>query len=98
MTAAADNLFARWTGEPVSAYLANLFGLRFVLGREGLDPCDEWEIEALLSYPEGLEYREGRAKFSCRVCDAWTDWDGEPGDFEDGHYANVCGGSPRCCP
>ena len=82
----------------VSGSLANLFNLRWVLGRYGFDPCDEWDIDSLLGLPEGLSYIDGEVKFECRVCEAWTIWEGEPHEFEIHHYANVCGGSPRCCP
>lgn len=58
-------------------------------------PIQQKEVGEL---PDGLYWIEGKPTFACRVCDAWTVWDGEPEDFEDGHPNNVCGGSPRCCP
>lgn len=48
--------------------------------------------------PEGLVMLGGRPQFPCRVCGAWTDWEGEVKDFVDGLAENVCGGSPWCCP
>ncbi len=48
--------------------------------------------------PEGLWERGGRLWFECRSCERATEWEGEPDQFEFGHYANVCGGSPRCLP
>ena len=86
------------TTRPVSASLANLFNLRWVLGREGFDPCDEQDIDLVLGLPEGLSFIDGAVRFECRGCEAWTPWEGEIADFEEGHYANMCGGSPRCCP
>lgn len=82
----------------VSADLARIFNLRWVLGRVGNDPCDEWCIDTLMGLPEGLTYRDGAPQFQCGVCEAWTVWEGDLQSFENGHYANVCGGSPRCCP
>lgn len=82
----------------VSAWLANLFNIRWELGRYGSDPCDEWEIETLLKYPDGLTYRSGGPQFPCNCCGEWTTWEGEIADFEEGNHSNLCGGSPRCCP
>jgi hypothetical protein len=48
--------------------------------------------------PDGLWECDGRLYFECRGCERDTEWEGDPSDFELGHYANVCGGSPRCCP
>jgi hypothetical protein len=48
--------------------------------------------------PEGLAMIGGRPQFPCRSCGQWTVWEGELKDFEPDYYANVCGGSPRCCP
>jgi len=48
--------------------------------------------------PDGLWEDNGILFFCCNVCDKATEWPEEPEDFEFGHYANVCGGSPRCCP
>ncbi len=53
---------------------------------------DEFEL------PDGLFYMDGCASFECRVCGAWTPWEGEIDEFDFEDYANVCGGSPRCCP
>lgn len=82
----------------VSSFLARLFDLRWVLGRYGDDPCDEVDIDLILGLPDGLTYRDGCIQFECNACEKWTEWHGEVTDFENGHYANVCGGSPRCCP
>ena len=83
---------------PVSLSLANLFNLRWVLGREGYDPCDEQDIDLVLGLPEGLSFSDGAVRFECHGCEKWTPWEGGIADFEEGHYANMCGGSPRCCP
>lgn len=48
--------------------------------------------------PDGLREQDGVIGFDCRVCDAFTEWNGEIADFEHGAHENVCGGSPRCCP
>lgn len=82
----------------VSGLLANLFDLRWMLDRYGYDPCDEWDIDSLLGLPDGLFYIGGTVKFQCESCEALSEWYGEFSDFELGHYANRCGGSPRCCP
>jgi len=81
-----------------SSFLARLFNVRWELGFYGNDPCDEWDIDEVLGLPDGLYYRDGRVKFQCRVCEHWTDWEGEAAEFEIDAYENVCGGSPRCCP
>jgi len=83
---------------PVSTYLASLFNLRWVLGRVGYDPCDEWDADEILGLPEGLSMIDGTISFECRSCERWTEWPAAISEFELGHYANVCGGSPRCCP
>lgn len=49
-------------------------------------------------WAQGLELRDGRPHFKCRVCEAWTEWEGEIDEFDPLNHANVCGGSPRCCP
>lgn len=86
------------TCRPVSASLANLFNLRWVLGREGFDPCDDQDIDLVLGLPEGLSFSNGAVRFECRGCEQWAPWEGDIADFEIDHYANMCGGSPRCCP
>lgn len=48
--------------------------------------------------PDGLWEKDGKLFFECRSCESATVWEGEPDEFEFGHYANVCGGSPRCLP
>jgi hypothetical protein len=48
--------------------------------------------------PDGLWEDNGRFYFQCLSCGNTTEWEDAPGDFEFGHYANVCGGSPRCLP
>lgn len=82
----------------VSGSLANLFDLRWLLGRYGYDPCDETCVDTVLGLPDGLSYIGGSVKFQCESCAQWTTWEGEIPEFELGHYANRCGGSPRCCP
>ena len=82
----------------VSGSLANLFNLRWLLGRYGYDPCDQWDISTILGLPEGLSYTDGQIKYRCERCDELAEWCGEIEEFELGHYANLCGGSPRCCP
>ena len=82
----------------VSGFLANLFNLRWALGRFGWAPCDEWSIDDLLGLPEGLSYRDGAISFQCNVCEAWTEWPAEPEDFDIGAHENMCGRSPRCIP
>jgi hypothetical protein len=52
----------------------------------------------LESLPDGLDIREGRVVFQCRVCERWTEWEADPADFQLGDPHNVCGRSPRCCP
>lgn len=84
--------------KPISGFLANLFNLRWVLGREGHDPCDEQDIDIVLGLPDGLSFIDGAIRFECNVCETWTEWPADISDFELGHNANVCGGSPRCCP
>lgn len=86
------------SAEPIARHWAHLFALRWVLDREGHDPCDEWSIEELLRYPEGLHYRNGRAEYECERCGNWAEWPVEPGEFVYGDDMNLCGGSPRCCP
>lgn len=50
-------------------------------------------------FPEGLwDTADGTLMFACRSCGQDTAWEGEAQDFDINHYANVCGGSPRCCP
>lgn len=78
--------------------LEALFGVRYLLGRYGDDPCDEWCIEDIMNLPDGLFYIGGKIQFECNVCEKWTEWPADISEFEIGHYANVCGGSPRCCP
>ena len=65
----------------------------------------DWLIEAARrpynrepELPEGLTMLGGRPQFACRVCGAWTDWEGEPEDFNEDDPMLLCGGSPRCCP
>ena len=84
--------------KPISARLAGMFGLRYMLGRYGYDPCDEWDIDVVLGLPEGLSYMAGQVQFECRSCGNWAEWPADIADFELGHRHNVCGGSPRCCP
>lgn len=84
--------------KPISARLASLFNLRWMLGRYGNDPCDEWAIDDLLGLPDGLTYQDGQVQFQCRVCEKWTEWPADVEDFDPDAYQNVCGGSPRCCP
>jgi hypothetical protein len=82
---------------PISPFLAGKFGLRWMLDREGDDPCDEW-AGAWPDLPDGLSYRGGRFFYDCRSCEKETEWEGEPDEFEFGHPSNVCGGSPGCLP
>jgi len=96
-TAAADHLLTT-PNRPVSGRFANLFNLRWVLGRYGFDPCDEWDIDSVLGLPEGLSFIDGQVRFECRSCGNWTEWPVDVADFELDHDANVCGGSPRCLP
>lgn len=97
MTAPDITKLTHWV-VPVSSYFTQLFKLRYVLDLVGYDPCDDWTAEEVLQYPDGLYYLDGRAQFSCRVCERMTDWEGEIAEFEFDAYENVCGGSPRCCP
>lgn len=83
---------------PISGYFANLFNLRWDLGRFGNDPCDEWVIDDVLGLPDGLSFIDGGIKFQCRICESWTEWPAEIADFDINAHENVCGGSPRCCP
>lgn len=83
---------------PVSGFLANLFDLRWVLGRCGHDPCDEWDIDTLMGLPDGLSFRDGEVQFECRNCERWSQYHGEVNDFDIDDDMNLCGGSPRCCP
>lgn len=82
----------------VSRRLAHLFGLRWVLGREGYDPCDAWAPEDVLGWPPGLTYRNGAAHYYCVSCGELTEWPLEPEEYDEGDPNNLCGGSPRCCP
>lgn len=78
--------------------LVALFGVRYEMGRYGNDPCDPWQVEEVLQYPDGLEYHNGRPHTRCRVCDCLFEYEGEPAYFDLNDPANVCGGSPACCP
>lgn len=82
----------------ISPFLAGMFGLRWILGREGYDPCDEIDVDALMLLPDGLSYQDGRISFQCNCCERWAPWEGEVDEFEYGDPMNLCGGSPRCCP
>lgn len=81
-----------------SSFLARLFNVRWELGFYGNDPCDEWDIDSVLGLPDGLYYHNGRTQFQCQVCETWTDWEGDDGEFDIDDPNNLCGGSPRCCP
>lgn len=83
---------------PVSSRLASLFGLRWLLGRYGFDPCDEWDPNAFLGLPDGLFWRAGNVMYCCASCGEATELPVDPEEYEDGHPHNVCGRSPRCCP
>lgn len=83
---------------PISGYFANLFDLRWVLGRYGYDPCDEVDVDILMGLPDGLRYHGGQIQFQCRVCDEWSEWPVDIADFDIDDRNNVCGGSPLCCP
>lgn len=48
--------------------------------------------------PDGLWWRDGKLMYECGSCGQPSEWPVEIEDFELGHYANVCGGSPRCIP
>lgn len=48
--------------------------------------------------PAGLWRSNGRIMFACRVCDESTEWPVGPEEFDINEHANMCGGSPRCCP
>lgn len=48
--------------------------------------------------PEGLWGKGQRLFFECRSCGKETEFEGEHDDFDVHSTANVCGGSPRCCP
>lgn len=82
----------------ISIKLANLFGLRYILDREGNDPCDDWDINLVMELPEGLWYANGAVQYECESCHQATELPIEPEEFEYGHPHNVCGRSPRCCP
>lgn len=82
----------------ISGKLASLFGLRFILDREGHDPCDEWDIDLVLGLPEGLTYTRGAIRFECLSCGELTEWPADVEDFDIDAIENRCGGSPRCCP
>ena len=84
--------------KPVSGFLAAMFNLRWVLGREGFDPCDEWDPSDILGLPDGLTYRNGRIEYDCVRCGNAAEWPVEIELYEHGDDMNLCGGSPRCCP
>lgn len=49
--------------------------------------------------PEGLwRNADGALMYECESCWKMAEWPVEAEDFELGNPANVCGGSPRCCP
>lgn len=83
---------------PVRRNLIAVFNLRWVLGLEGSDPCDEWDANAVLDLPPGLWWRNGEIQFECQSCGCWTAWPADIADFEEENPANRCGGSPRCIP
>jgi len=57
---------------------------------------EQWEDEEL---PEGLERtNDGTLLFECLSCGRDTEWPAEVADFDINNSANLCGGSPRCCP
>lgn len=82
----------------ISLFLAHAFDLRWMLGRYGFDPCDEWSIDDMLKLPDGLSYHNGSISFQCRSCDKWSAWEADVADFDIDDHNNLCGGSPRCCP
>ena len=82
----------------LSTKFALLFGVRYELDLYGYDPCDEWDIDTVMSLPDGLWYRDGRINYHCENCGEASEWPVEICDFEYGHPHNVCGRSPRCCP
>ena len=49
--------------------------------------------------PYGLWHdSKGALTFECRACGRDTKWEARIDEFDINNYANVCGGSPRCCP
>lgn len=78
--------------------LANLFRVRFALGLEGYDPCDEWDIDQVLELPEGLTYVRGAIRFECLSCGELAELPCDVSEFDIDAPENLCGGSPRCCP
>lgn len=82
----------------ISGKLASLFGLRYILGRVGNDPCDEWDIDALLGLPEGLTYFRGEIRYECLSCGDLAVLPCGVEEFDIDDPNNLCGGSPRCCP
>lgn len=49
--------------------------------------------------PPGLwRTSDGTLKFECRGCGEPTEWPAEIAEFDINNHANMCGGSPRCCP
>jgi len=84
--------------DSISTKLAVMFGLRFMLGRYGDDPCDEVDIDAVLQLPEGLTYVRGCIRYECMSCGELVELPVDVEEYDHGHRHNVCGGSPRCCP
>jgi hypothetical protein len=82
----------------ISGKLAAMFGLRFILDREGYDPCDEWDIDAVLGLPEGLTYVCGAIRYECLSCGKLAELPCGVEEFDIDCPYNLCGGSPRCCP
>lgn len=48
--------------------------------------------------PEGLRLSGNEVQFQCRSCERWVEWPSDVADFEIDNPANMCGGSPHCCP
>jgi hypothetical protein len=84
--------------KPNLGRLASLFNVRYLLGRYGYDPCDEWNPSDVLGLPDGLTYRNGRIEYDCVRCGNPAEWPVEVELFVEGDDMNLCGGSPRCCP
>lgn len=61
-----------------------------------LDPDRVREVGKRL--PDGLVLHDGVIMYNCESCGELTDLPVDPAEYEHGHFHNVCGRSPRCCP
>jgi len=49
--------------------------------------------------PDGLwRDAKGTLMYECRACGKSDEWPAEIADFDINNYANMCSGSPLCCP